>query len=159
VTKVELSTEIEQVIERIVVKKMKTMALDICEQAANKYFNEFLGNKINIEIEKCLTSTLENQINLVLKEHDLVSKTDSELTTQSVKKFLDHIDHDYDLIVGEPTNTVYDEYYDFCDENKLPKLDKQWFSRELKRQTGIYSRVTTVGGKSMRLYTKGDDNE
>ena len=158
-TKVELSVEIEQAIERAVVKKMKTIAADLCEQVARKHFNEYLGNKINMEIEKNLTSTLENQINLVLKDHNLVSKTNSELNVQSVKKFLDHIDHDYHLIIGESTNVVYDEYYEFCDENKLPKLDKQWFSRELKRQTGIYSRVTTVGGKSMRLYTKEDDNE
>lgn len=155
--KIELTPEIKQAIEQQVLKSIRTIAEDVCERTAKQYFNEFLGNKINIEVEKHLTSMLEYQINLVLKNHNLVSKANSEMDVQSVKKFLDSIDHDYELIIGEPTNTVYDEYFEFCSENKMPLLDKQWFSRELKRQTGIHSRVTSSGGKSIRIYAKENE--
>lgn len=156
---VELNESIRREIEREVLKCFKTIAEDVCESVAKKYFNDYLGTKINIEVEKHLNNTLEKQINLVLKSHDLVSKTDSEINAQSVKKFLDSIDHDYHLIIDEPTNIVYEEYYEFCCENKIPTLDKQWFSRELKRQTGIGSRVTTKGGKSIRIYTQEVSND
>lgn len=157
--KVELSAEMKREIEQQVLKSTKTIAEDICELTAKRHFNDYLGNKINMEIEKHLTSNLERQILLILKEHKLVSESNHELNVQSIKKFLDSIDHDYQLIVGEPTNTVYDEYYEFCNENKLPKLDKAWFSRELKRLTGIHTRVTTVNRKSVRIYTTGETDE
>lgn len=157
--KLEISPEVNRAIEQQVLKSIKTIAEDLCEQTAKRYFNDYLGNKINMEIEKHLTSNLESQMLLILKEHKLVSESNHELNVQSIKKFLDSIDNDYQLIVGEPTNTVYDEYYEFCSENKLPKLDKQWFSRELKRQTGIHTRVTTVNRKSVRIYTMGESNE
>ena len=155
-SKVELSSEIVQAIESEVVKKMKTIAEDVCERVAKQYFNEFLGNKINMEIEKHLSSTLEYQINLVLKSHNLISKNNNELISQSVKNFLNYIDHDYECIIGESTDDVYDEYCAFCTQNKMIPLDKPWFSRELKGQTGITTRVTTVNRKSIRLYVKNE---
>lgn len=157
--KVELSTEIKQTIEREVLKSIKTIAEDVCDRVAKQYFNEFLGNKINIEVEKYLNAALEYQINLVLKSHNLISKNNGELISQSVKNFLNYIDHDYECIIGEPTDDVYEEYCNFCTENKMIPLDKAWFSRELKDQTGITTRVTTVNRKSVRLYTRGSDNE
>ena len=157
--KVELSTEVMQAIESQVVKSIKTVAEDVCERTAKQYFNEFLGNKINIEVEKYLTAALEYQINLVLKSHNLISKNNGELISQSVKNFLNYIDHDYECIIGEPTDDVYDEYCEFCTQNKIIPLDKPWFSRELKSQTGITTKVTTVNRKSVRLYTKEGENE
>ena len=130
-SKIELTPEIEQAIEQQVLKSIKTIAEDVCERTAKQYFNEFLGNKINMEIEKHLTSMLEYQINLVLKSHNLISKNNDELISQSVKNFLNFIDHDYECIIGEPTDDVYAEYCDFCTQNKIVPLDKPWFSREL----------------------------
>lgn len=158
-TKVEITPEVNQAIEREVLKSIKNIAEDVCERIAKQYFNEFLGNKINLEVEKYLNAALEYQINLVLKSHNLISKNNDELISQSVKNFLKFIDHDYECIIGEPTDDVYAEYCDFCTQNKIVPLDKPWFSRELKDQTGITTRVTTVNRKSVRLYTKGCDNE
>lgn len=161
-TKVELSTEVKQAIESAVLKNMKTIAADICEMTANRHFNDYLSNKINMEIAKHLTSNLERQILIVLKEHNLVSENNNELSSKSVKGYVEYCEADEGLdmhIIDVDTETVYEEYADFCVKNKIAPLNKPWFSRELKRQTGIYSRVTTIKGKSIRVYTHGGDNE
>lgn len=160
--KVEITAEVNHAIERVVLKSIQTIASDICEQTAKRYFNDFLGNKINMEIEKHLTSNLERQILIILKEYKLVAENNCELSSKSVKGFVEYCEKNDGLenhIIDADTECVYREYANFCVKNKITPLNKPWFSRELKRQTGIYSRVATVKGKSVRVYTKESDNE
>lgn len=160
--KVEISAEVNQAIERAVLKSIKTIAADMCEMTAKRYFNDFLGNKINMEIEKHLTSNLERQILIILKEYKLVAENNSELSSKSVKGFVEYCEKNDGLenhIIDIDTENVYTEYTNFCVKNKLAPLNKPWFSRELKRQTGIHTRVVNIKRKSVRIYTDGGENE
>lgn len=156
-TKVEISAELNRAIERAVLKSIKTIAEDVCEMTAKRYFNDYLGNKINLEIEKHLTSNLERQILIILKEYKLVPENNYELSSKSVRGYIEYCEKNEGLenhIIDVDTESVYKEYADFCVQNKIAPLNKPWFSRELKRQTGISTRVATVRRKSVRVYTQ-----
>ena len=160
--KVEISSEVTQAIEKAVLKSIKTIAEDICEMTAKRYFNDYLGNKINMEIEKHLTSNLERQILIVLKEQKLVAENNHEISSKSVKGYVDYCEANEGLemhIIDVDTESVYKEYADFCVQNKIAPLNKPWFSRELKRQTGIHTKVVNIKRKSVRVYTKEEIND
>lgn len=49
---------------------------------------------------------------------------------------------------------TYDMYVDFCKQNNAIPLTKQSFGTSVKNYYDVTSKVTTVDGKSVRIYTK-----
>lgn len=49
---------------------------------------------------------------------------------------------------------TYDMYVDFCKQQNAKPLSKQAFGTSVKNYYDVKSKVTTVEGKSVRIYTK-----
>lgn len=49
---------------------------------------------------------------------------------------------------------TYDMYVDFCKQQNAIPLTKQAFGTSVKNYYDVKSKVTTVEGKSVRIYTK-----
>lgn len=59
-------------------------------------------------------------------------------------------------IVGKVTKHVYQRYGEFCISNSFQQLSNIEFSKQVKKFYGCDIKVTTVNGKTSRIFYKGD---
>ena len=57
-------------------------------------------------------------------------------------------------IENESVGEVYLAYSVYCRESNLQAMSKIAFSKEIQKQTGLVSKTTSVGGRSMRMFAK-----
>lgn len=62
-------------------------------------------------------------------------------------------------IENEPINDVYLAYQVWCTQNGCVAVKKLNFSKELKKQFNLVSKIKTISGKSIRVYVKDGENE
>lgn len=62
-------------------------------------------------------------------------------------------------IENEPVNDVYLAYQVWCTQNGCVAVKKLNFTKELKKQLNMTSKIKTIGGKSVRVYIKEEDEK
>lgn len=103
--------------------------------------------KMAVEGLKCV---LEN------KEFTTCELVEQEMATyeaenNSVTSFLNNGDV---KVENESVAEVYLAYGVYCRESNLHALSKIAFSKELQKQTGLVSKTTSLGGRSIRIFAK-----
>lgn len=60
-------------------------------------------------------------------------------------------------IENQLTSSVYSRYKVFCVENSATPMSKTSFSREVRRRYSMVTKVTSIDGKSFRMYAKEEN--
>ena len=133
-------------------------------------YDPYAGYKVLNGTPECsVDENMSYMINLGLVGLHRVLMNNAFTTSEKVTEKLEEYDKDcnpiklwYDEIGGvsaidmEPTSDVYANYIDFTLSNNIKPMSKIEFSRTIKADLGIVSKPTTVGGKSIRIYVKGE---
>ena len=103
--------------------------------------------KMAVEGLKCV---LENKefTTCELVEQEMESY---EAANNSVVSFLNDGDN---KVENESVGEVYLAYSVYCRESNLQAMSKIAFSKEVQKQTGLVSKTTSVGGRSIRMFVK-----
>jgi len=64
------------------------------------------------------------------------------------------LDQGVEMIENQPTNEVYKRYQVFCADNSLTPMSNIVFSKQLNKRLGMKVYVTTLDGKSKRVFIK-----
>lgn len=59
-------------------------------------------------------------------------------------------------VLGQATKYVYQKYAEFCLSNSFQQLSNIEFSKQVKKHYGCEIKVSSVNGKSSRVFTKGE---
>ena len=59
-------------------------------------------------------------------------------------------------VLGKPTKYVYQKYAEFCLSNSFQQLSNIEFSKQVKKFYNCEIKVSSVNGKSSRVFTKGE---
>ena len=94
------------------------------------------------------TPQQENRIKELIREVLQEQRTDNidEVTLKFFKTIPDIENHYVAL--------TYDLYVDFCKKHNVKPASKQNFGSSVRSFYNVTSKVTTVDGKSVRIYTK-----
>lgn len=74
-----------------------------------------------------------------------------EIENNSVLSFIDNGDV---KIENESVGEIYLSYSVYCRESNLQAMSKIAFSKEIQKHTGLVSKTTSLGGRSIRIFTK-----
>ena len=74
-----------------------------------------------------------------------------EIENNSVLSFIDNGDV---KIENESVGEVYLSYSVYCRESNLQAMSKIAFSKEIQKHTGLVSKTTSLGGRSIRIFAK-----
>ena len=94
------------------------------------------------------TPQQENRIKELIREvlHEKTANNIDKITLDFFETIPDMQNHYVAL--------TYDMYVDFCKQNNAIPLTKQAFGTSVKNYYDVTSKVTTVDGKSVRIYTR-----
>lgn len=74
-----------------------------------------------------------------------------EIENNSVLSFIDNGDV---KIENESVGEIYLAYSVYCRESNLQAMSKIAFSKEIQKHTGLMSKTTSLGGRSIRIFAK-----
>lgn len=149
-----LKNEIDTYVQEVVNKKVKEIARTAAENACKEYFGDYLAEQVAIEVDKIETGRLEDVFAHLLKQYGVVSRMNNSVNFESVKLFLDHSIKILDKHGYVTTDYFYELYCEECEDNDETPVHKKSFSRELNRLAGIKTKVKSIKGKSVRIYTR-----
>ena len=93
----------------------------------------------------------------ILKNQKFTSSKEIEKAIDDYEKgnnpILLYFDED-PKIENEPTNKVYQDYYEFCISNNFQPLSNIEFSKQIKRYYGVEVINKTIKGKKYRIFTE-----
>lgn len=153
-TEPELKNDIDQYVQEVVNKKVKEIARTAAENACKEYFGDYLAEQVAVEVDKIETGRLEDVFAQLLKRYGLVTRISESANFESVKSFLNHHLKIFDKYEYMTTDQFYEMYCEECEDNEEIPLHKKTFSREINRLAGIKTKVKSIKGKSVRIYTK-----
>lgn len=111
-------------------------------------------------------SVMEYLINIGLSGLSKVLKNQCFTVSDEVKKSLVEYEENNNPIllffkeinesevVGKPTKSIYSRYIEFCLSNNLQQLSHIEFSKQIKKYYGVEIGVSTINGKSCRVFKK-----
>lgn len=111
-------------------------------------------------------SVMEYLINIGLSGLSKVLKNQCFTVSDEVKKSLVEYEEnnnpillffkeiDESEVVGKPTKSIYSRYIEFCLSNNLQQLSHIEFSKQIKKYYGVEIGVSTINGKSCRVFKK-----
>lgn len=90
--------------------------------------------------------TVNNKVKETLKEY--------EENNHPILLFFQEITEDD--VINQATKYVYQKYAEFCLANSFQQLSNIEFSKQVKKFYGVEIKVSSVNGKSSRVFTKGE---
>lgn len=111
-------------------------------------------------------SVMEYLINIGLSGLSKVLKNQCFTVSDEVKKSLVEYEENNNPILlffkeideseveGKPTKSIYSRYGEFCLSNNLQQLSHIEFSKQIKKYYGVEIGVSTINGKSCRVFKK-----
>lgn len=111
-------------------------------------------------------SVMEYLINIGLSGLSKVLKNQCFTVSDEVKKSLVEYEENNNPILlffkeideseveGKPTKSIYSRYVEFCLSNNLQQLSHIEFSKQIKKYYGVEIGVSTINGKSCRVFKK-----
>lgn len=111
-------------------------------------------------------SVMEYLINIGLSGLSKVLKKQCFTVSDEVKKSLVEYEENNNPILlffkeidgseveGKPTKSIYSRYVEFCLSNNLQQLSHIEFSKQIKKYYGVEIGVSTINGKSCRVFKK-----
>lgn len=149
-----LKREIKDFVKEETEKIAREIARTAVENICKEYIEERLTYKVGVEVEKFETDRLEDAVAAKLKQYGIVPRMNETVNFESVKLFLDNHLKMFDKYEYMTTDYVYEMYCEECEDNQEVPVHKKTFSREINRLAGIKTKVKSVNGKSVRIYTK-----
>ncbi len=155
-----LKSEIKAFAQREMLKAAREICTTVAEQVAKEVVTEELSSVIVREIAKYNTNKLEGLVIGYLKQTGSIPHLNSPNDIKSIDMFieeynLDDLDNEMDdMIDGSTTDEVYELYCDMCEDQNFKPVHKKAFSRELNRKCGVKTKVKSIDGKSVRVYTR-----
>ena len=149
-----LKNEIDPYVQEVVNQKVKEIARTAAENACKEYFGDYLAEQVAAEVEKIETGRLEEVFAELLKRYGLISRVNESVNFESVKSFLDYHSKLFDEHDYVTTDYAYEIYCEDCEDNDETPVHKKTFSKELKKLAGIKTKVKSIDGKSVRIYTR-----
>ena len=154
-TNPDLKSEIDTYIQQMVNKKVKELAITAAENACKEYLGDRLAERVGIEVDKFETGRVEDAVAVVLKRYGIIPRVKESVDFDSVRKFLEeHPKIFTNASTGTNTEDVYNFYCEMCEEEDIIPVHKKTFSREINRLAGIHTKVKSINGKSVRVYTR-----
>ena len=98
-----------------------------------------------------LSKVLKNQC-FTVSDEVKKSLVEYEENNNPVLLFFKEIDESE--VVGKPTKSIYSRYIEFCLSNNLQQLSHIEFSKQIKKYYGVEIGVSTINGKSCRVFKK-----
>lgn len=111
-------------------------------------------------------SVMEYLINIGLSGLSKVLKNQCFTVSDEIKKSLVEYEENNNPILlffkeideseveGKPTKSIYSRYVEFCLSNNLQQLSHIEFSKQIKKYYGVEIGVSTINGKSCRVFKK-----
>lgn len=98
-----------------------------------------------------LSKVLKNQC-FTVSDEVKKSLVEYEENNNPILLFFKEIDESE--VVGKPTKSIYSRYVEFCLSNNLQQLSHIEFSKQIKKYYGVEIGVSTINGKSCRVFKK-----
>lgn len=98
-----------------------------------------------------LSKVLKNQC-FTVSDEVKKSLVEYEENNNPVLLFFKEIDESE--VVGKPTKSIYSRYGEFCLSNNFQQLSHIEFSKQIKKYYGVEIGVSTINGKSCRVFKK-----
>lgn len=149
-----LKNDIDNYIQEVVNQKVKEIARTAAENACKDYFGDYLAEQVATEVDKIETGRLEEVFADLLKRYGLISRVNEVANFESIELFLNHAIKMFDKHEYVTTDHFYEMYCEECEDNDEVPVHKKTFSRELNRLAGIKTKVKSIKGKSVRIYTR-----
>lgn len=150
-----LKHDIEMFVKETMEKIAREVAHTAVEGVCKEYIEERLSSRVGVEVEKFEMERLEDAVAAKLKQYGIVARVNETVDFNSVKIFLENHKRVFENNqTGTNTEDVYNFYCDMCEEEELTPVHKKSFSRELNRLAGIKTKVKSINGKSVRIYTR-----
>ena len=149
-----LKNEIDTYVQEVVNQKVKEIARTAAETVCKEYFGDYLAEQVAMEVDKIETGRLEDVFAHLLKRYGITPRVNESANFESVKLFLDRAIKLLDKHGYVTTDYFYELYCEECEDNDESPVHKKSFSRELNRLAGIKTKVKSIKGKSVRIYTR-----
>lgn len=126
---------------------VKEQDLLIDEKLSTKEAKSYI---LNLAL-KGIQSILSKGGKMIDPERSIIETNEYIKDNDSVKLFLEYIDNTDITIDNTPTDTIYNYYSMFCNNEGIGSYSKSKFTRKLKL-TGYESATANINGKSIRIY-------
>lgn len=143
-----------------VLRRLVIIPFNATFTATDDDFDPFIKYKLieQDSIEYLIRVGIEGLKRVITQNHF----TQSEKVDREIKEYEEEnnpiaafiLDQGIGMIENQPTNEVYKRYQVFCADNSLTPMSNIVFSKQINKRLGLKVYVTTLDGKSKRMFIK-----